>query len=164
MDADVAAIDTLFDGFDVPTAFNESATSFSGTATSFNGTSSSFSGRFSADRHPTPFRIPRWQLNAFTALGILAETRFTSSDKHARYEMLVDISNSLTSEKVVLRLGLCTRAPPSEHRMLPHWAWARPLDESTWPTWKRTHQHDCTTDHVDDWPGGVRVALYSATT
>lgn len=110
--------------------------------------------RLYPDRAPAPFRIPRRLVNTMIALKLLPDTGMGSTDPDASTNMWIDFTNTTTSEKVHVQLGLCATASTDDAPC--HWAYAESSDLSNWTApWKQA-AHDCAKDHIADWPGGAR--------
>ena len=114
--------------------------------------------RGSLTRHPYPH--PRGFIPA-PAAGLpdpcygLATTSVVSSDQASKDTMRLGIQSTELLEDVCILFGLCTNTSTSEERLY-HWAWAEQRHSATWGQPLAEYVHDCTTDHIANWPNGTR--------
>ena len=111
---------------------------------------------FAPDCAPTPFRIPRWLVRSMSALSFTSKAQIVreTSDLTGSMDMWVEFTDLTKSEKIRLKLGVCVTRPTTDDSppCRYHWAWAEHKTISTWSDpWGR-EKHDCSRDHIDDWP------------
>ena len=111
--------------------------------------------RLYPDRNPAPFRIPRRLVQKMISLKLLPDSGTASSDPNAFMNMWVDFTNTYKNERVHVQFGLC--GVTFVNGLPCHWAYAESSDLSNWTArWSKV-AHSCETDHVDDWPDGLRT-------
>lgn len=109
---------------------------------------------FIPDVAPMTFRIPRTLLQTLGALEFSPITRTVSWDPASKDTMWFGCQCTALLEYVGILLGSCMKASTNARPC--HWAWAEYKHRATWTQPDLEYVHDCTTDHIEDWPDRTR--------
>ena len=110
--------------------------------------------RFLPDVAPTAFRVPRTLVQALGALQFFPSTWTVSWEPASKDTMVLAYDSPASSEVIRILLGMCNKLSTEVHPC--HWAWADQHHIATWGQPWPKYVHDCTTDHIANWPNGTR--------
>ena len=110
---------------------------------------------FLPDVAPVRFWIPRTLMQTLGMLEFFPNTGKAMWDLAPNATMVLGFESTTLVESIHILLGTCTQS--SKEARPRHWAWAEGRYRATWGQPWREYVHNCATDHIEDWLGGMRV-------